>query len=106
MASFYQPKGKRNKIICEAKAFPSDRYALVSQIKFHGLDPKDVLIEIAPNEGEYLIDDQKFIDAIEKNKDELAMVMIGGVNYFTGQVFDLERIAKSCKLAGAMMGVD
>jgi kynureninase len=106
MASFYQPKGNRNKIICEAKAFPSDRYALVSQIKFHGLNPDDVLIEIAPNEGEYLIDDSKFIEAIEKNKDQLALVMIGGVNYFTGQVFDLESISKSCKAAGAMMGVD
>lgn len=75
MVSFYQPKDKRTKIICEAKAFPSDQYALESQVRFHGLDPKDTIIEIAPREGEHLIREEDIIEAIAQTGDELALVM-------------------------------
>ena len=75
MASFYQPTGKRNKIICESKAFPSDQYMLETHIKQRGLDPKVVLIEVAPLEGEDLIEETDILEAIERNKSELALVV-------------------------------
>jgi kynureninase len=106
MVSFYQPKGKRTKILCEAKAFPSDQYALESQVKFHGLDPAEHLIEVAPREGEQLIHEEDILAAIEKYGDEIAMIMIGGVNYYTGQLFDMETITKAGHKAGAIVGFD
>lgn len=106
MVSFYQPKGKRTKILCEAKAFPSDQYALESQVKFHGLDPAEHLIEVAPREGEQLIREEDILAAIEKYGDEIAMIMIGGVNYYTGQLFDMETITKAGHKVGAMVGFD
>jgi kynureninase len=106
MVSFYQPKGKRTKIICEAKAFPSDQYALESQIRYHGLDPDETLIEIAPREGEHLINEDDIIAAIENAGDELALVLFGGVNYYTGQFFDLKRITEAGHNAGAYVGFD
>ena len=106
MVSFYQPKGKRTKILCEAKAFPSDQYALESQVKFHGLDPAEHLIEVAPREGEQLIREEDILAAIEKYGDEIAMIMIGGVNYYTGQLFDMETITKAGHKAGAIVGFD
>jgi len=106
MVSFYQPKGKRTKIICEAKAFPSDAYALESQVKFHGLDLKDNLIEIAPREGEHLINEEDVLSKIAEVGEELAMVMIGGVNYYTGQLFDMEKITKAGHAVGAKVGFD
>jgi kynureninase len=106
MVSFYQPKGKRTKILCEAKAFPSDQYALESQVKFHGFDPAEHLIEVAPREREQLIREEDIIAAIEKYGDEIAMIMIGGVNYYTGQLFDMETITKAGHKAGAIVGFD
>lgn len=106
MVSFYRPEGKRKKILCEAKAFPSDQYALESQVKFHGLDPATDLIEIAPREGEELIREEDIFEAIEKFGDEIAMIMIGGVNYYTGQLFDMEAITKAGHKAGATVGFD
>ncbi len=106
MVSFYRPEGKRKKILCEAKAFPSDQYALESQMKFHGLDPATDLIEIAPREGEELIREEDIFDAIEKFGDEIAMIMIGGVNYYTGQLFDMEAITKAGHKVGATVGFD
>jgi len=106
MVSFYRPKGKRRKIICEAKAFPSDQYALESQVKFHGFDPEEAIIEVSPRKGEHLIRDEDIIEAIERNADELALVFWGGVNYYTGQFFDLEAIARAGKAAGAVVGYD
>ena len=106
MVSFYRPTKQRYKILCEAKAFPSDQYALQSQIKFHGFDPADALIEVAPRDGEFHIREEDIEAAIEKNKNELALVMIGGVNYFTGQVFDMKRITKAGHQAGAIVGFD
>jgi kynureninase len=106
MVSFYRPNETRNKIICEAKAFPSDQYALESQVKFHGLNPDDVIVEIEPREGELIIRDEDVIDKINELGDQVALVMIGGVNYFTGQVFDIEGITKAGHEVGAKVGWD
>ncbi|MCB0480268.1 MAG: kynureninase [Flavobacteriales bacterium] len=106
MVSFYRPKGKRYKILCEAKAFPSDQYALESQVRFHGYDPNDAIIEIAPREGEHLINEEDIYTAIKKHKDEIALVMIGGVNYYTGQLFDMKGITQAGHDVGAQVGWD
>lgn len=106
MVSFYRPDKNRFKILCEAKAFPSDQYALQSQLKFHGFDPAQALVEIAPREGEYAIREEDLLSAINEHKDTLALIMIGGVNYFTGQVFDLKKITEAGHAAGAIVGFD
>ena len=106
MVSFYAPKGKRTKILCEAKAFPSDQYALESQVKFHGLDLSEHLVEVSPREGEDLIREEDILAQIEALGDELALVMIGGVNYYTGQLFDMETITKAGHAVGAKVGFD
>jgi kynureninase len=106
MVSFYQPKGKRTKILCEAKAFPSDQYALESQIKFHNLDLKENLIEVFPREGEFLIREEDILSKINELGDELALIMIGGVNYYTGQLFDIQKITEYGHKVGALVGWD
>lgn len=106
MVSFYQPIGKRNKIICEAKAFPSDQYALESQVKFHGFDPEIHLIEIPPRAGEHLIREEDILAKIAETGDELALVMIGGVNYYSGQLFDMQKITEATHAVGAIAGFD
>jgi kynureninase len=106
MVSFYRPQGKRTKIMMEAAAFPSDHYAVQQQVKFHGLEPKDDIILLHPREGEYCIQTQDIINLIEKNKEELALVMLGGVNYYTGQFFDLATITKKAHEVGAIAGYD
>lgn len=106
MVSFYRPEGKRTKILCEAKAFPSDQYALESQVKFHGLDVAEHLVEVAPREGEQLIREEDILAKIAELGDELALVMIGGVNYYTGQLFDMETITKAGHKVGAIVGFD
>ena len=106
LVSFYRPNGKRTKIICEAKAFPSDQYALESQVKFHGLDPKTDIVEVAPREGEHTIRHEDIEAAIDANADEVALVFLGGVNYYTGQRFDLERITRKAHSVGAVCGFD
>ena len=106
LVSFYRPQGKRYKIICEAKAFPSDQYALQSQVRFHGYNVDEAIIEIEPRVGENCIRHEDILKAIEENKDELALVMFGGVNYFTGQVFDMKAITEAGHKAGALVGFD
>jgi len=106
MVSFYRPSKNRFKIICEAKAFPSDQYVLESQARFHGFDPDEAIIEICPREGEEIIRNEDVIDRIKECGDQLALVMIGGVNYYTGQVFDMENITKAGHEVGAMVGWD
>jgi kynureninase len=106
MVSFFKPEGKRRKIICEAKAFPSDAYALESQIKFHGLNLEEDLIEIAPRDGEHLINEDDILSAIAEAGDALALVMIGGVNYYTGQLFDMKKITEAGHAVGAVVGFD
>ena len=106
MVSFYQPTATRFKILCEKKAFPSDQYALESQVKFHGLYPKEAIIEVGPRAGEHLIHEEDLIAAITEAGDSLAMVMIGGVNYYSGQLFDMETITKAGHAVGAKVGFD
>jgi kynureninase len=106
LVSFYRPTKTRYKILCEAKAFPSDQYALESQVKFHGLDPEDAIIEVLPREGEVCIRHEDVITAIEKNKDSIATILIGGVNYYNGQVFDMKGITEAGHKAGALVGFD
>lgn len=106
LISFYRPTKRRFKILCEKKAFPSDQYALHSQIELHNLNPKDCLIEIEPRKGEELIRNEDIISKIQDLGDELALVMIGGVNYYTGQVFDMKNITKTGHEVGAFVGFD
>ncbi len=106
MVSFYRPVAKRTKILCEAKAFPSDQYALESQVKFHGLNLQENLVEVFPREGEQLIREEDILAKIKELGDELALVMIGGVNYYTGQLFDMETITKAGHNVGAIVGFD
>lgn len=106
MVSFYRPAPGRYKILCEKKAFPSDQYALESQVRFHGFSPSDAIIEIGPRAGEHLINDQDILDAIKNHGSEIALVMIGGVNYYTGQLFDMESITRAGHEAGALVGFD
>ena len=106
MVSFYRPDKKRFKIICEEKAFPSDQYALESQVRFHGFDPAEAIVEVGPRAGQHCIRHEDILAEIEKNKNELALVMIGGVNYYNGQVFDMKSITRAAHKAGAFCGFD
>jgi kynureninase len=106
MLTFYKPTARRFKIIMEAGAFPSDMYAVETLVKHYGLKPKDCIIEIAPREGEYCINEDDILEAIAKNKSSLAMLMMGGVNYYTGQYFDIEKITAAAQKVGAITGWD
>ena len=106
MVSFYKPQGKRNKIICEAKAFPSDQYMLESHLKTLGLDPETIIIEIAPRDNEFAIREEDILKTIDHHREELALVFWGGINYYTGQLFDLQQITKATHAAGAIAGFD
>lgn len=106
MVSFFRPSGKRTKILCEAKAFPSDRYALDSQLIHHQLDPKEHLIALEPREGEHTLRTEDVLSAIEDAGEELALVMMGGVNYYTGQLFDMATITAAAHKTGALVGWD
>ncbi|AYL95496.1 kynureninase [Mucilaginibacter celer] len=106
MVSFYKPDNKRFKIIMEGGAFPSDQYAMESQVKYHGFDPKDAIIEIFPREGEFTLRTEDIISTIHQNQNELALVLFGGINYYTGQFFDLKAITDAAHQAGAYSGFD
>lgn len=106
LSTFYRPTKERYKIICEAKAFPSDQYALESQVKLHGFNPDDAIIEVAPREGENNIRTEDILDTIDKHKNELALVIFGGINYYTGKVFDMKTITDAAHNAGAYCGFD
>lgn len=106
MVSFYNPTPKKYKIICEEKAFPSDQYMFQSQVKFHGYDPKDAIVEIKRREGEANIRLEDVLSKIEEVGNELALVLIGGVNYYTGQVFDMKTITEAGHKQGAYVGWD
>jgi len=106
MVSFYRPTSKRYKIICEEKAFPSDQYMLQSQVKFHGYDPKDAIVELKKRPGEHNFRIEDVEETIKKVGEECALVLIGGVNYYTGQVFDIQKITKIGHEVGAFVGWD
>jgi kynureninase len=106
MATFYRPTNSRFKILMEEPAFPSDTYAIKTQIAQHGLNPKDALILARPRKGEFKIRTEDIVDLIEKNADQLAVVFFGGVNFFTGQLFDIEKITATAQKHGITVGFD
>ncbi len=106
MVSFYQPTKERFKILIEGGAFPSDRYAVESQIRFHGFDPARALVEVFPREGEDTIRPEDVLAAIDREGAELALVMLGNPNYLTGQAFDIAEITKAGHAKGARVGFD
>jgi len=106
MASFYQPEGSRRKILIEAGAFPSDRHAAYSQVIHHGGDPDRDLIELDADPDSGLIDDERIIEAIETHRDELALVLLPGVQYRTGQLFDIAAITETARRCGIPVGWD
>ena len=106
MTTFYRPDKQRYKIICESKAFPSDQYAMESQVTLHGFTYQDAVVEVSPREGEHIVRTEDIVAAIENNKDSLALVLFSGVNYYTGQVFDMKTITAAAHKAGAYAGFD
>jgi len=106
MVSFYRPTASRNKILIEDHAFPSDTYAVESQIKFHGFDPKEAMLKIAPRDGEELIREEDLLELIQQQGEQIALVMLPGVQYYTGQVFDMQTITKVAQEKGCRVGFD
>ncbi|MGH8034341.1 MAG: kynureninase [Lysobacterales bacterium] len=106
MVSFYRPQGRRQRILIEKQAFPSDRYAVESQIRWHGLDPAECLVEVSPAEGERLLGEDQVEAYLQQHGDSVALVLWPGVQYATGQVFDLPRISLAARECGASLGFD
>src|SRR5881398_2138360 len=106
MATFYRPTKARFKILMEEPAFPSDTYAIKSQIVHHGFDPKDALVLAGPRKGELTIRQEDIESALEKYGQQIAIVMIGGINFFSGQLFDIERITSLAQKRGCVVGFD
>lgn len=106
LVSFYQPSGTRYKILTEAGAFPSDQYAIASQIRFHGYDPKEAWIEVAPRAGEHTHRTEDIIQTIRDHGNELSLVLLGGIQYYTGQLFDIKKITTAAHEVGAFAGWD
>lgn len=106
MVSFYRPTKERFKIIVEAGAFPSDMYMLETQVRFHGLDPNEVIVELSPREGEYCLRTEDIVAEIKKQGDSLALVNMAGLQYYTGQFFDLKSITQAAHEVGAFAGFD
>ena len=106
MVSFYRPTKTRYKILCEEKAFPSDQYMIQNQVRHHGLNPEVAIVEVKRREGEHNFRMEDIITKINEVGDELALVLIGGINYYTGQVLDMENITKAGHRVGAYVGWD
>jgi kynureninase len=106
MATFYRPTKSRFKILMEEPAFPSDTYAIKTQIAHHGLDPRNALILAPPPKNEFTIRPEDIIDLIEKDSDQLAVVMLAGVNFFTGQLFDIKKITAAAQKHSIVVGFD
>lgn len=106
MTSFYRPTGDRRKILVEAGAFPSDQYAVESQIRFHGFDPESSLLELRPRGGESCLRDEDIEETIKREGKSIALILLGGVNYATGQAFDLPAITRAGHENGCIVGFD
>jgi kynureninase len=106
MVSFYRPTPARNKVVIESGAFPSDQYAVQSQMSFHGYDPAESLLEIAPRAGETTIRTEDIDTLIAEKGRQIALILLGGVNYYTGQAFDCSRITRAAHAQGCVVGFD
>lgn len=106
LVSFYRPTATRNRILIERGAFPSDRYALASQLRFHGFDPDASLVELAPQDGRATLDTGAIEAAIREQGEHLALVLLPGVHYYSGQAFDIARLTRAAHGAGAVTGFD
>jgi kynureninase len=106
LVSFYRPTAKRYKIICEARAFPSDQYSFETHVRHHGFDPDDAVIEVHPRAGENTLRTEDIISVIGAHAEETALVLFGGINYYSGQLFDIAAITKAAHDAGAVAGFD
>lgn len=106
MAGFYKPTKQRYKIICEAKAFPSDQYVFQSQALLHNLNPDEVIVEIKPREGEHILRTEDIVSTIEQHANETSLVLFSGINYYTGQYFDIQAITEATHKAGVYAGFD
>ena len=106
LMSFYRPSKKRYKIMMEGGAFPSDQYAIETQVKIHGFDPSDAIIEIFPRQNEKIIRTEDILKSIEQYKDSLALLIFGGINYYSGQFFDIKNITEAVHKTGAIAGFD
>lgn len=106
MVSFYRPTPQRYKILIESDAFPSDRYAAESQLRYHGYDPATALLELRPRPGEVLIREEDIAALLEREGEQVALLLLGGVNYYTGQVFDAARMAALGHRHGCVVGLD
>jgi len=106
MVSFYRPNETKNKIIIEGDAFPSDIYAVESHMKHHGIDPSESLIKLRPRQGEVIIRLEDIINVIEQNSESVSLIMLGGVNYYTGQLFDMKKITQVAHNHGILVGFD
>lgn len=106
MVSFYRPTKERFKIVTESGAFPSDQYAVASQAKFHGYNPEEAIIELTPRDGESILRTDDIISLIEREGDKVALIMLGDVNYLTGQAFEVEKIVKAARAKGCNIGLN
>lgn len=106
MVTFYRPTKQRYKIICETRAFPSDQYAFESQARYHGFDPADAVIEVYPREGEHTLRREDILSVIREHGESVALVLFGGVNYYTGQLYDMPAITRVAHEIGAYAGFD
>ncbi|ESK96865.1 kynureninase [Moniliophthora roreri MCA 2997] len=106
MDSFYKPNSERYKILCEAKAFPSDQYAFASQVRAHGLDPAKAIIELSPRQGEFCLREEDILETIEKEGSSIALVLFSGIQYYTGQRFPMQAITRKAKEKGCICGWD
>src|SRR5213596_2325374 len=106
MATFYRPTNSRFKVLMEEPAFPSDTYAIKTQLIHHGLDPKDALVLARPRKGEFTVRKEDILDLIDKHADHLAVVIMGAVNFFTGQLVDMEKVTAAAQKHGIVVGFD
>jgi kynureninase len=106
MVSFYRPTAERHRIAIEARAFPSDQYAVKSQIRFHGYEPSEAVIELSPRPGEHRVRTEDIESLLERHGQSIALFFLAGVNYYSGQAFDMKRLTRAAQAQGCVVGYD